>query len=183
MLLGEEYQSSFDNSLALELIWKIKVSLKVACFTWLVIRRACLTHEVLQRRGIQICSKCYMCRQKRETNSHLFLHCTFTAQIWSMFLNFLEVKWTMPEHTADLLSCWIRRGGSKRQKTWWNLIPHCIWWTVRKERNSRNFEDISNSIHKVKWNCIVSLYFWCKEIGLEDSDQLLEFIRILASGR
>ncbi|KAG5585385.1 hypothetical protein H5410_045819, partial [Solanum commersonii] len=125
--------------------------------------------------------KCAFAGKTGETSSHLFLHCTFTAQIWSMFLNFLEVKWTMPEHTADLLSCWIRRGGSKRQKTWWNLIPHCIWWTVWKERNSRNFEDISNSIHKVKWNCIVSLYFWCKEIGLEDSDQLLEFIRILAS--
>ncbi|KAG5568861.1 hypothetical protein H5410_064121 [Solanum commersonii] len=88
----------------------------------------------------------------------------------------LEVKWTMPEHTTNLLSCWIKRGGNKRQKTWWNLIPHCIWWKVWKEWNSRNFEDISNSIHKVKWNCIVSLYFWCKEIGLEDSDQLLEFL-------
>ena len=30
-----------------KLIWKIKIPLKVACFTWLVIRRACLTHEVL----------------------------------------------------------------------------------------------------------------------------------------
>ncbi|XP_015169198.1 uncharacterized protein [Solanum tuberosum] len=40
-------------------------------------------------------------------------------------------------------------GGSKRRKTWWNVIPHCIWWTEWKERNSRNFEDISNSIHKL----------------------------------
>ncbi|WMV15374.1 hypothetical protein MTR67_008759 [Solanum verrucosum] len=77
-----------------------------------------------------------------------------------MFLNFSEVKWTMLEHTPDLLSCWIRRGGSKRQKTWWNLIPHCIWWTVWKERNSMNFEDISNSIHKVKWNLhCISIFF------------------------
>ncbi|WMV57703.1 hypothetical protein MTR67_051088, partial [Solanum verrucosum] len=149
---------------------------KVKCFTWLIIRKACLTHEILRKKRKIILPWCSLCGKTGETNSHLFLHCTFTAEIWSMFLNYLEVKWTMPEHTADLLSCWIRRGGSKRQKTWWNLIPHCIWWIVWKERNSRNFEDISNSIHKVKWNCIVSLYFWCKEIGLEDSDQLLELL-------
>ncbi|WMV44197.1 hypothetical protein MTR67_037582, partial [Solanum verrucosum] len=157
-------------------IWRGLIPTKVKCFTWLVIKRACLTQEVLQKKGMQLVPRCFLCNLTGETNSHLFLHCTFTAQIWSMFLNFSEVKWTMPEHTVVLLSCWIRRGGSKRQKTWWNLIPHCIWWTVWKVRNSRNFEDIFNSIHKVKWNCIVSVYFWCKEIGLEDSDQLLEFV-------
>ncbi|WMV41939.1 hypothetical protein MTR67_035324 [Solanum verrucosum] len=68
----------------------------------------------------------------------------------------------MPKHTADLLSCWIRRDGSKSQKRWWKIIPHCIWWTVWRERNSRRFEDKSNSIHRVKWNCIVSLFFWWK---------------------
>ncbi|WMV25673.1 hypothetical protein MTR67_019058 [Solanum verrucosum] len=167
---SSRYQSSWKN------IWRTAAPTKVICCTWLVIRKACLTHEVLRKKRKIILPWCSLCGKTRETNSHLFLHCTFTAEIWSMFLNYLEVKWTMPEHTTDLLSCWIRRGGSKRQKTWWNLIPHCIWWTVWKKRNSRNFEDISNSIHKVKWNCIVSLYFWCKEIGLEDSDQLLELL-------
>ncbi|WMV09108.1 hypothetical protein MTR67_002493 [Solanum verrucosum] len=86
----------------------------------------------------------------------------------------------MPEHTADLLSCWIRRGGSKSQKAWWRIIPHCIWWTVWKERNSRNFEDRSNYIQKVRWDCIASFYFWCKEKGLEDTGDC-RIIRILVS--
>ncbi|KAG5574498.1 hypothetical protein H5410_054632 [Solanum commersonii] len=64
------------------------------------------------------------------------------------------MNWTMPEHTSDLLSCWISRGGSKSQKRWWKLIPSCVWWSIWKERNGRCFEDRSNSIHKVKWNCI-----------------------------
>lgn len=46
-----------------KLIWKAKVPLKVSCFVWLVCRKACLTHEVLQRRGRQICSRCFMCDQ------------------------------------------------------------------------------------------------------------------------
>ncbi|KAG5598397.1 hypothetical protein H5410_029767 [Solanum commersonii] len=36
-------------------------------------------------------------------------------------------SWTMPEYTVDLLSCWIRRGGSKSQKRWWKIVPACIW--------------------------------------------------------
>ncbi|KAG5619649.1 hypothetical protein H5410_004867 [Solanum commersonii] len=46
-----------------------------------------------------------------ETNNHIFLHCKFTAQIWNLFLNITSMNWTMPEHTSDLLSYWIRRGG------------------------------------------------------------------------
>ncbi|KAG5631747.1 hypothetical protein H5410_003464 [Solanum commersonii] len=86
----------------------------------------------------------------------------------------------MPEHTADLLSCWIRRGGSKSQKAWWRIIPHCIWWTIWKERNSRNFEDRSYSIQKVRWDCIASFYFWCKEKGLEDTKQIVELLGSLS---
>ena len=32
---------------------------KVRCFAWLVARRACLTHEKLQRRGFEIASRCF----------------------------------------------------------------------------------------------------------------------------
>ncbi|WMV24199.1 hypothetical protein MTR67_017584 [Solanum verrucosum] len=62
-----------------------------------------------------------------ETNNHLFLHCKFTAQIRNLFLNITSMNRTMPEHTSDLLSCWIRRGGSKSQKRWWKLISSCVW--------------------------------------------------------
>lgn len=35
-------------------IWKLKIPCKVNCFTWLVARRTCLTHENLQRVGMQL---------------------------------------------------------------------------------------------------------------------------------
>jgi len=58
-----------------KLIWKTKCPPKVACFCWLVCRKACLTHEALQKRGWQFCSRCVMCEQETEVNDHLFLHC------------------------------------------------------------------------------------------------------------
>ncbi|WMV23889.1 hypothetical protein MTR67_017274 [Solanum verrucosum] len=41
--------------------------------------RACLTHEVLQKKGRQIFSRCFMCDQDAEVSGHLFLHCKTKA--------------------------------------------------------------------------------------------------------
>ncbi|WMV29123.1 hypothetical protein MTR67_022508 [Solanum verrucosum] len=93
-----------------------------------------------------------------------------------MFLSLTETKWSMPEHTADLLSCWIRRGGSKTQKKWWRIIPHCIWWTIWKERNQRCFEGKQNNIQKIKTNFLGLYYFWCKQVVIGDTEDVFNAI-------
>lgn len=55
------------------------------CFTWLVEKKACLTHDVLQKKGRIVVTRCFLCNETGETNSHLFLHCEFTAQLWNLF--------------------------------------------------------------------------------------------------
>ncbi|KAG5620465.1 hypothetical protein H5410_005683 [Solanum commersonii] len=54
------------------------------------------------------------------------------------FFSTSPVKVAPYQSTANLFSCWSRRGGSKTQKKWWELIPSCIWWSVWRERNGRN---------------------------------------------
>ncbi|KAG5619881.1 hypothetical protein H5410_005099, partial [Solanum commersonii] len=71
---------------------------------------------------------------------------------------------------STLQICWIRIGGTNSQQRWCKIIPHCIWWTVWRERNNRCFEDESNFIHKVK--CIVSFSFWCKETDIEELERV-----------
>ena len=85
-----------------------------------------LHHEKLKGRGFYIASWCSHCNETEETNNHLFLHCKVTTQLWNLFLGLTHTEWTMPEHTADLLSCWISRGGRKSKKKW-SIIPSCIW--------------------------------------------------------
>ncbi|WMV31366.1 hypothetical protein MTR67_024751 [Solanum verrucosum] len=99
-----------------KLIWKIKVPHKVSGFIWLAIREACLTHEVLQRRGIQICSRCFMCGEEAQVNSHLFLHYRTAANLWNMFLCILGVNWVMPKTTSELLRQWEGVGRRRRSK-------------------------------------------------------------------
>lgn len=108
---------------------------KVACFSWLVAREVRVTQENLKRRGFQLCSRCLLCGRNLETNSHLFLHCPITRQLWQLFLNIVGPRWTMPATIEELLECCNNNGGLFRQKAWWRLIHACIWWTVWKERN------------------------------------------------
>lgn len=154
-------------------IWKSMAPSRVKCFSWLVVKKACLTLEAVKRRKIQIASRFPLCMEAEEINSHLFLHCKVTSQARALFICLAREEWTMPEHTADILSCWIRWGGRKSQKKWWRTVPACIWWNIWKERNDRIFEGRSSSIQKIKCNCIPSLCFWCKEKCIEEELQIV----------
>ena len=55
----------------MDAIWKSVAPTKVKCFTWLVTRRARLTHDKLQKRGKIIVSRCYLCKEALENNNRL----------------------------------------------------------------------------------------------------------------
>lgn len=87
-------------------IWKVKAPFKVVCFTWLVVWKACLTHDKLQRRCFHLSSRCFLCQQEAETNGHLFLHCPITRQLWQLFAALAQIVWVMPQSTLDLKCSW-----------------------------------------------------------------------------
>lgn len=95
-----------------KMIWKVKISYKVSCFTCLLARGKALTQDNLCKRGHHLCSSCFLCAEKAETINHLFLHCKLTEQLWRMFLNFRGILWTMPSKIADVLACWNREGSN-----------------------------------------------------------------------
>ncbi|WMV14171.1 hypothetical protein MTR67_007556 [Solanum verrucosum] len=41
----------------------------------------------LKKKGFQLVFRCFLCNEMAETNSHLFLHCKVTAQLWSLFFS------------------------------------------------------------------------------------------------
>nr|XP_016497204.1 PREDICTED: uncharacterized protein LOC107816041 [Nicotiana tabacum] len=86
-------------------IGKVKISFKVACFCWLVVKEVVLTHDSLMRRGMLMCSKCFLCGKEIETNNHLFLHCKVTSRLWYLFMSMKGVKWAIPRTTAEIIAC------------------------------------------------------------------------------
>ncbi|KAG5632654.1 hypothetical protein H5410_004371 [Solanum commersonii] len=120
-------------------IWKMKAPSKVMLFVW----------------------SCW------ENNSYLFIHCPVTGQLWQLFLNMVGIRWSMPATSVDLLKCWNQNDGAISQKNWWKLVPSCIWWTIWKERNYRDFEDEYNFVEKIKMNCIFCFIFGVKKAMLK----------------
>lgn len=116
---------------------------------WLVIKRACLTHEALQRRGSQICSRCFLCDKEAEVNNHFFLQCIPAVNLWNVLM-YAWSKMDNPKNTFDLLRSWEIIGRRNSEEDWWILIPAYIWWTLQKERNARCFEGKVNNIQKIR---------------------------------
>ena len=113
-----------------KMIWKVKISSKVTCFTWLLAKEAVLTQDNLIKRGFQLCSGCYLCGEEAETINHLFLHCRMTYQLWKIFINLRGIKWTMPRRIQEVLACWNRDCNLSGHKDRWKIVPACIWWTI-----------------------------------------------------
>lgn len=66
-------------------------SQRKSCFSWLATRKSCQTHERLIRKGMQSASRCLLCREAEETNSHLLLHCKTPSQLWSIFFSLPQI--------------------------------------------------------------------------------------------
>ncbi|WMV46720.1 hypothetical protein MTR67_040105 [Solanum verrucosum] len=63
----------------------------------------------------------------------------------------------------------------KKEKRW-RIVPACMWWTIRKERNQRCFEGKHNNIQKIKTNCLGLYYFWCKQVVIGDAENVFNII-------
>ena len=91
-----------------------------------------------------------MCKRNGESVDHLFLHCPFAMDLWSMVLGLFGVTWVMLHTVLGLLGCWQGSFGRHRNGYIWSIIPHCLMWCLWRERNSRCFEDIERSIPDLK---------------------------------
>lgn len=142
-----------------KMIWKVKTPYKVACFIWLLAKNRALTQD-----RFHLSSRCFLCGEQAETINHLFLHCKWADQLWSMFINQRGISWVMPQVLTDALISWNREGSITIQKERWKIVPARIWWTLWKERNQICFEDKENSLQKIKLNCLGLFHFWGKHL-------------------
>lgn len=117
-----------------------------------------------------------MCEEEAEVNGHLFLHCRIATDLWNMFICMLEVDWTMPKTTFEVLTQWQGIGKRGSKEDWWKYVPACIWWSLWKERNERCFEGRTSSSQMIKMRCLSLLFFWCKQDLVGEVDSLEEFI-------
>jgi hypothetical protein len=79
-------------------IWKVKVSPRVAFFSWTATMGRILTIDNLRKRYIIIVDWCCMCKVSGESVDHLLLHCSIAWELWSLVFSMFGVNWVLLGH-------------------------------------------------------------------------------------
>jgi hypothetical protein len=69
--------------------WKLDGPLKINIFLWMALANKILTWDNGQKRGWNGLGWCCLCKSENELVDHLFVHCSFTKEVWKeMFKSF-----------------------------------------------------------------------------------------------
>jgi hypothetical protein len=120
-------------------IWKPKVPPRVKFFVWTATLGRILT-TALRKFRVIVLDWCCLCKESGESISHLLMHCSVAQELGNFIFSLFGIHWVMPCGVVDLLDCWWVAYRSLRIRELWKMIPHCIFWCIWWERNSRCFE-------------------------------------------
>ena len=119
---------------------------------------------------------CCMCKENGESISHLLLHCLAAMEIWNFMFSIFGIQWVMPGRVIALLSCWGDSCHSTRIRKVWDMVPHCVFWCIWWERNSRSFEGKERNLMEVKGTVLQTLLDWSKAAGIVSFSSVLDFL-------
>ena len=164
-----------------KLIWGVKAPRRISFFLWTAARGSILTCDNLMRRGHVLAGWCCMCKNHWETGDHLLLHCEAAAGLWSFILNMFGIQWVLPARVLDLLLGWYNWYG-RHSSDVWNLVPHCLMWSVWQERNRRIFEDSEKSSSSLQEQFSGLLFYCSRTWGFTEASSLPDFVASFNAG-
>lgn len=122
------------------MIWRLRIPLKVKVFCWLVLKKRPLTADNLIKRGWTGDTACMMCRTYDESADYLFTQCVFIKYI--MVLGLEDVQAGELGNDVQLFwDRWTGRKGAYNRKNGLSELAAC-WWTIWKAKNNLIFRNV-----------------------------------------
>jgi hypothetical protein len=94
-------------------LWKIKLSLKIKVFLWLLYKEAILTKDNLAKRNWHGNERCCFCNNF-EIVQHLFFDCALAKFIWRVVDLFF--RFGAPNNIKNMFGSWVQNMNAKKQK-------------------------------------------------------------------
>lgn len=94
----------------LELIWNMKIPLKVKNFGWILLLDRLPTRSNLVVRGVisNIHDKvCVFCFNSVQDNNHVFISCPRIRLVWEKVVNLVGIPWMIEDNCCDYLMFWF----------------------------------------------------------------------------
>ncbi|XP_070030103.1 uncharacterized protein [Nicotiana sylvestris] len=114
---------------------------KARFITWLQQQNRLLTATRLEKWGIQVDSRCVMCKTVAETRDHLFVKCPIRRYIWQKIMQWIQITWRNL-NTWNQMQHWIEQNtkGKSAKSRIVKMIYTEYVYAIWMERNKRIFE-------------------------------------------
>ncbi|XP_058217620.1 uncharacterized protein LOC131328732 [Rhododendron vialii] len=156
------YQS---NNALLASVWKNLCPPKMKIFAWLAVKEKAITRSKLLSRNVlnEIHLALYpLCSLHLETHQHLFLHCHYSWSVWSIILEWRNMKWVCPASVPELASWWFASGFSNLEKHIWKACFYATPWSLWLVRNDYVFNYSSKQALELRDIVKTRVAMWMK---------------------
>jgi hypothetical protein len=113
-------------------LWKIKLSLKIKVFLWLLYKEAILTKDNLAKRNWHGNERCCFCNNF-EIVQHLFFDCALAKFIWRVVDLFF--RFGAPNNIKNMFRSWVQNMNAKNKRLFYVGIGDMLWsiWLSRND--------------------------------------------------
>lgn len=129
-------------------LWSKFIWPRMSLHTWKVLRGRVISDDFLQRRGVALVSQCNLCGASTESLDHIFLHCSFSAAIWSHFSSIFELA-VLPPSILGVFLMGLHNGRIAQLKELWLICFTSVLWFIWHARNKIRFDGRTFSIAAV----------------------------------
>ena len=159
--------STNNNNRVLQGLWRGLIPHRIELFIWFALLGRINTKVKLISMGIlpPHDSICILCDQEPESSDHLLLHCQFSWQIWTWWIEIWGLNMAIPPTLKDLFVQWSSPLKGNFFRKVWQAMFSIITWSIWKEHNARIFSSTSSSITGVKEMIMLRLSWWIKGWG------------------
>jgi hypothetical protein len=160
-----------------QIMWRLKLPLKIKIFSWYLRRGVILTKDNLAKRNWNGNKKCVFC-SREETIQHLFFDCHVAKFIWRVVS--LTFGLGVPTSIMDLYSLWLLNV-SARTRSKILVGATAICWAIWLTRNDVVFD---KSPIKSYMQVLFRGTYWCRFWALlqkreEDANEMKAACRML----
>jgi len=123
-------------------VWHKHIPSKVSLLVWRLLRNCIPTKDNLAIRGAlpTTDTSCALGCGSTESPVHLFIHCSFSGELWALVWNWLGI---LVVHAGELLHHFIlftmMAGMPISSRLYFRIIWFATVWVIWKEQNNRVF--------------------------------------------